>query len=69
MADALLIASLGGPDLWNKTQTAFMARSPRPYMKIVSAVLKADMTGMPTTIMLVCTVAVAFWHECNASHL
>lgn len=45
MADALLIASLGGQELWAKAQAAFMLKAPRPYMKIVAAVLKSDMPG------------------------
>ena len=45
LADALLLASMGGPDLWNRAQTAFMHRAPRPYMKVLGAVQKADMLG------------------------
>lgn len=34
MADALMLASLGGAELWSKAQKAFMDSEPRPYMKV-----------------------------------
>lgn len=48
MADALLIASVGGGDLWSRAQREYMRRSPRPYMKIVSAIMDHDLAGERT---------------------
>ncbi|KAK9805066.1 hypothetical protein WJX73_010529 [Symbiochloris irregularis] len=46
MADALLIANQGGAELWARAQAAFMARAPRPYMRIIQAVQKSDWVGL-----------------------
>ena len=56
MADALLLASMGNADLWAHAQTALMQRAPRPYMKVLAAVQKADMLGKPYLDMLLATV-------------
>ena len=45
MADALVIASVGGSYLFEKAQKEYMRRAPRPYMKIVSAITNHDLTG------------------------
>lgn len=45
MADALVIASVGGSYLFEKAQKEYMRRAPRPYMKIVSAIMSHDLTG------------------------
>lgn len=45
MADALLIASIGGGDLWSRAQKEYIRRAPRPYMKIVSAIMDHDLSG------------------------
>ncbi len=45
MADALLIASLGGRDLYAHAQREYIRRAPRPYMKIVSAIMDHDLSG------------------------
>ena len=45
MADALVIASVRGGQLFEKAQKEYMRRAPRPYMKIVSAVMSHDLTG------------------------
>ncbi len=45
MADALLIASIGGGDLWARAQKEYIRRAPRPYMKIVSAIMDHDLAG------------------------
>jgi protein transport protein SEC31 len=42
-ADALLLASCGGPELWEKTQRAFFAHQTRPVMKVVSAIIKNEL--------------------------
>ena len=41
-ADALVIASLTGGDVWNKACKAFMKAEPRPYMKLVRAAVEGD---------------------------
>ena len=46
MADALLLASLGGGELWTKAQMAFMAHCPRPYMKVVHALMTKDLKSL-----------------------
>lgn len=48
MADALVIASVGGQYLFEKAQKEYMRRAPRPYMKIVSAIMSHDLTGEHT---------------------
>lgn len=45
MADALVIAFVGGSYLFEKAQKEYMRRAPRPYMKIVSAITNHDLTG------------------------
>jgi hypothetical protein len=45
MADALLIASLSGGELMARAQKEYMKRCPRPYMKILSAVMEEDLSG------------------------
>ncbi len=45
MADALVIASVGGTYLFEKAQKEYMRRAPRPYMKIVSAIMSRDLAG------------------------
>jgi len=52
MADALIIASVGGSYLFEKAQKEYMRRAPRPYMKIVSAIMSHDLTGGFHTIPL-----------------
>ena len=45
MADALLIGSVGGGELWARAQKEYMRRQPRPYMKLVAAVMERDLAG------------------------
>lgn len=45
MADALLIASIGGEALWRRAQQAYMQRAPAPYMQVVQAVLEGNLAG------------------------
>ena len=45
MADALVIASIGGGGLWARAQKEYMRRAPRPYMKIVTAIMDRDLAG------------------------
>jgi protein transport protein SEC31 len=48
MADALLLASCGGADLWAKTQAAYFERGAqeRSYLTIVSAIIKSELTEL-----------------------
>lgn len=34
LADALLIANIGGAELFKKTMNRYMRRNPRPYMAV-----------------------------------
>ena len=53
MADALVIASVGGSYLFEKAQKEYMRRAPRPYMKIVSAIMSRDLAGaLPVKLVL-----------------
>lgn len=45
-ADALLLASCGGPELWEKTQRAFFAQQTRPVMRVVSAIIKNELFSL-----------------------
>ena len=47
MADALVIASVAGGVLFEKAQKEYMRRAPRPYMKIINAIMSHDLTGKP----------------------
>ncbi|CAG9463141.1 unnamed protein product [Pedinophyceae sp. YPF-701] len=59
MADALLLASLGGPALLAAAQQVFTARAAasRPYVATAAAIASGDLTG------LVKTRPVALWRE------
>lgn len=46
MADALLLSTCGGPELWKRTQDAFFSRQTRPFMKMVSAVIQDDLHSL-----------------------
>jgi hypothetical protein len=46
LADALLLASCGGPDLWVKTQRAFFAHQSRPVMRVVAAIIKNELSSL-----------------------
>jgi len=46
LADALLLASCGGPELWEKTQRAFFAHQQRPVMRVVAAIIKNELTEL-----------------------
>jgi protein transport protein SEC31 len=61
---ALLMASVSGPELWEKTQRACFRRSKQPYLKVVSAVVNNDLQGLVEsrplklwreTLALICT--------------
>ena len=48
LADALILASCGGSDLWQKTQSEYFARETgrRPYLSLVSAVIHDNLTEL-----------------------
>ena len=45
LTDALLLASQGGPELWNKTQEYCFSVHLRPFMRIVKALMKNDLVS------------------------
>ena len=47
MADALVIGYMVGGQLWTKAQQHYFKKQPRPYMRIVQAVLENDLLGEP----------------------
>ncbi|KAL9306604.1 Protein transport protein SEC31 A [Arabidopsis thaliana] len=66
MADALVIAHVGGTELWESTRDKYIRMSNAPYMKVVSAMMNNDlMTYLHTrqpkswkeTLALICTFA------------
>mmetsp|Transcript_24380 Transcript_24380/g.43410 ORF Transcript_24380/g.43410 Transcript_24380/m.43410 type:complete len:1160 (-) Transcript_24380:43-3522(-) len=57
MADALVLASIGGVELWKATQKEYMHRTPKPYMKVVEAVMDNNLQ------MLVRTRPLKLWKE------
>ncbi|KAJ7547293.1 hypothetical protein O6H91_08G078700 [Diphasiastrum complanatum] len=66
MADALILAYVGGTSLWERTQNEYMQRNRRPYLKVVSAVVNNDLkrlissrplTDWKETLALLCTYA------------
>ena len=48
LADALILASCGGADLWQKTQAEYFAREAerRPFLSLVSAVIHDQLTDL-----------------------
>ncbi|BBN16840.1 protein transport protein SEC31 [Marchantia polymorpha subsp. ruderalis] len=66
MADALIIARLGEATLWEKTQNAYIRKTGRSYLKIMSAIVNHDLKGLvetrplmawKETLALLCTYA------------
>jgi len=59
MADALMLASVGGAELWAKTQAEFLARETkkRPFLSIVNAIVQGNLVD------LVKSSNPAQWHE------
>ena len=66
LGDALVLASVGGTDLWLRTQSEYMRRSKKQYMKIVAAVVKNDLNKLVSqrslsewreTLAMLCTYA------------
>ena len=48
LADALILASCGGSDLWQKTQAEYFARESnrRPFLSLVSAIMQDQLTDL-----------------------
>lgn len=66
MADALVIAQMGGPALWESTRDQFLKQSRVSYLKVVSAMVKNDLLAFVNerplelwkeTLAILCTFA------------
>uniref|UniRef100_A0A2P2MNN0 Uncharacterized protein MANES_10G135100 n=1 Tax=Rhizophora mucronata TaxID=61149 RepID=A0A2P2MNN0_RHIMU len=66
MADALVIAHVGGTSLWEKTRDQFLKANQSPYLKIVCAMVNNDLMSLVNTrplkywketLALLCTFA------------
>ncbi|XP_019082805.1 PREDICTED: protein transport protein SEC31 homolog B-like [Camelina sativa] len=57
MADALVIAHVGGTALWESTREKYLKTSSAPYMKVVSAMVNNDLRS------LIYTRSHKFWKE------
>ncbi|XP_048609777.1 protein transport protein SEC31 homolog B isoform X1 [Brassica napus] len=57
MADALVIAHVGGTSLWESTREKYLKTSRAPYMKVVAAMVNNDLTS------LIYTRSHKFWKE------
>ncbi|GAV89261.1 WD40 domain-containing protein/SRA1 domain-containing protein/Sec16_C domain-containing protein [Cephalotus follicularis] len=57
IADALVIAHVGGPSLWESTRDQYLKMSRIPYLKVVSAMVNNDLMS------LVKTRPLKFWKE------
>ncbi|KAL8171502.1 hypothetical protein V2J09_023306 [Rumex salicifolius] len=66
IADALVIAHVGGPSLWESTRDQYLKKNNAPYLKVVSAMVNRDLTAVVNTrplkywketLALVCTFA------------
>ncbi|KAK1321736.1 hypothetical protein QJS10_CPA03g00730 [Acorus calamus] len=49
MTDALVIAHVGGPSLWESTRDEYLKKSHVPYLKVVSAMVNKDLLGLVKT--------------------
>lgn len=66
ITDALVIAQVGGPSLWEKTRDQYLKTSRLPYLKVVSALVNTDLISLvksrplkswKETLALICTFA------------
>ena len=66
LADALVLASIGGTELWDATQREYMRRANLPYMKIVAAISEDNLGKLveerslkswKDTLAILCTYA------------
>ena len=53
MADALVVAGVAGGEAWQRAQREYFKRSPRPYMRLVSAIQDNDFLGAPLSHCLI----------------
>ncbi|KAL7158037.1 hypothetical protein ABFS83_02G116000 [Erythranthe nasuta] len=49
LADALVIAHVGGTSLWEKTRDQYLKTSRSPYLKVVSAMVNNDLISLANT--------------------
>ncbi|KAL3622566.1 hypothetical protein CASFOL_033977 [Castilleja foliolosa] len=49
LADALVIAHVGGGSLWNNTRDQYLKTSSSPYLKVVSAMVNNDLMSIANT--------------------
>ncbi|CAA0808925.1 Protein transport protein SEC31 homolog B [Striga hermonthica] len=49
LADALVIAHVGGDSLWNNTRDQYLKTSTTPYLKVVSAMVNNDLMSIANT--------------------
>ena len=62
MADALVVGAVANDSaLWRRAQTEYMRRQPRPYMKLVNAILENDFLG--TSLTHSCKGDVLHWQS------
>ncbi|GKE02495.1 transport protein Sec31 homolog B-like protein isoform X1, partial [Tanacetum coccineum] len=66
MADALVIAQVGGPSLWESTRDQYLKKNRSPYLKVVAAMVNNDLVSLVNTrplkswketLALLCTFA------------
>ncbi|KAK1420267.1 hypothetical protein QVD17_21715 [Tagetes erecta] len=66
MADALVIAQVGGASLWETTRDQYLRKSSSPYLKVVAAMVNNDLVSLVNTrplkswketLALLCTFA------------
>ncbi|KAJ0809958.1 putative transcription factor WD40-like family [Helianthus annuus] len=66
MADALVIAQVGGSSLWETTRDHYLKYNSSPYLKVVAAMINSDLVGLVNTrplkswketLALLCTFA------------
>ncbi|KAL6073528.1 Protein transport protein SEC31 [Balamuthia mandrillaris] len=66
MADALVLAACGGPDLWAKTQEIFFSKNQLPFMRLISSIVKnelqnlvaqTELSSWKATLAILCTYA------------
>eukprot|EP01114_Cavostelium_apophysatum_P005541 TRINITY_DN1672_c0_g2_i1.p1 TRINITY_DN1672_c0_g2~~TRINITY_DN1672_c0_g2_i1.p1 ORF type:complete len:1099 (+),score=314.97 TRINITY_DN1672_c0_g2_i1:121-3417(+) len=66
MADALVLAAYGGPALYNKTQDIYFRQQPKPFVKIISSIVKnelrdlvenTDLSQWKAALAILCTYA------------
>ncbi|KAJ9563459.1 hypothetical protein OSB04_008619 [Centaurea solstitialis] len=54
MADALVIAQVGGASLWESTRDQYLKKNSSPYLKVVAAMVNNDLVSLVNTRPLKC---------------